>query len=267
MSSATAAKDTSEGTAVILGASGAVGKPLLSLLVGETSPYSTVYSFARRAHPSPPTVSSHVQYHEVLVDFEKIYNNDDTETAKLSSSLPSAPQAVFITMGTTRAAAGGMANFEKIDRGYVLSAAKALLQPEAQTTMLYCSSSGGNSSSFFPYLKSKGLTEEGLANLYAKTVIVKPGYLQNANRPETRTMEAAAAPLMNLLSRFSGSIQAPVTDVAKAMLKAAQLGPEGLKKDGTGKVVDKGFKLEDEGKRDDVVTVDNASVLKLARLV
>ncbi len=74
-------------------------RPSTRLLVG--APFST------------PTVLSHVQYHEVLVDFEKNYNNDDTETAKLSSSLPSAPKAVFITMGTTRAAAGGMADLRK----------------------------------------------------------------------------------------------------------------------------------------------------------
>ena len=79
--STTMAKDS---TAVILGASGAVGKPLLSLLVSESSPYSTVYSVARRAHPSLPTVASGKEFKEIIVDFEKVYTGDAEETNKLS---------------------------------------------------------------------------------------------------------------------------------------------------------------------------------------
>lgn len=70
-------------------------------------------------------------------------------------------------MGTTRAAAGSADNFVKIDREYVLAAAKAALTDEKATMqrLLYCSSAGANSSSFFLYPKSKGLTEEGLGEL------------------------------------------------------------------------------------------------------
>ncbi|CBQ70410.1 conserved hypothetical protein [Sporisorium reilianum SRZ2] len=263
MTSNVAAKAGGEGTAVILGASGAVGKPLLSLLVSESSPYSTVYSFARRPHPSPPTVSPNVEFHEILVDFDKIHNGDATETAKLSSIPPAS--AVYITMGTTRAAAGSMAAFEKIDRGYVLSSARALFHATSPATLIYCSSGSSSSSSFFPYLKSKGLTEEGLASIFPHTILMRPGFLKNAQRPESRIMERLAEPIVGLLGKVSDNIEAPVSDVAKAMVKAALLGPQKLKSDGLGEAPAKSFKLEEGRSGDGVAVVGNPAVLKLAK--
>ncbi|EST06383.1 NAD(P)-binding domain protein [Kalmanozyma brasiliensis GHG001] len=240
-------------TAVILGASGAVGKHLLSELLSSSSPYKTVYSFARRAHPSPPPTS--IQFREVLVDFDKVYNGDSTETAKLSSI--DAASAVYITMGTTRAAAGGMEAFERIDRGYVLAAAKALAGKAE--SVVYCSSGGSSSSSLFPYLKSKGLTEEGLAQLYGKTVIMRPGYLANAERPGTRILEKTFEPIMGLMSKFSTSVQADVRDVAKAMLKAGMEGPTALKERGLAS--DAGAKYGDG----QAVVLGNAAIVKIAK--
>lgn len=246
-----------------LGASGAVGKPLLSLLVSDSSPYSTVYSFARRPHPSPPAASPNVEFKEIIVDFEKIHNGDATETAKLSSIPPAS--AVYITMGTTRAAAGSMAAFEKIDRGYVLSSARALFHATSPATLVYCSSGSSSSSSLFPYLKSKGLTEEGLANIYPNTILMRPGFLKDAQRPESRIMERLFEPIMGLLGKVSDSIEAPVTDVAKAMLRAAQLGPQALKSQHLGESPAKTFKLEEGRSSDGVVVVSNPAVLKLAK--
>ena len=242
-----------------------MGKPLLSLIVSESSPYSTVYSVARRPHPSPPAVSPNVGFQEILVDFDKLHSGDSTELAKLSSIPPAS--AVYITMGTTRAAAGSMAAFEKIDRGYVLSSAKALFHSASPATLIYCSSGSSSSSSLFPYLKSKGLTEEGLAAIYPNTIIMRPGFLQNAQRPETRIMERLAEPLMGLLAKVSDSIQAPVDDVAKAMVKAAQIGPEVLKSKGLGQAPAKSFKLEEARQAADrgVVIVGNPELLKLAK--
>lgn len=246
-----------------LGASGAVGKALLSLLVSDNSPYSTVYSFARRPHPSPPAVSPNVTFSEILVDFEKLNSGDTSESSKLTSIPPAS--SIFITMGTTRAAAGSMAAFEKIDREYVLSSASALRKPDANQTLLYCSSSGSSSSSVFPYLKSKGLTEQGLANLYPTTVIMKPGYLANAQRAGTRIMEKVAEPFVGLMAKFSDSVQADVREVAKAMVKAAQMGPEELKSRGLGVGPGEAFKVDEGKSKERVVVVGNPSVLKLAK--
>lgn len=163
-------------------------------------------------------------------------------------------------MGTTRAAAGSIKAFELIDREYVLSSARALTQPAANATLVYCSSGGASSSSLLPYLKSKGLTEEGLAQLYPKTVIMRPGYLANAERPGTRILEKLSEPIVALMAKFSSSVQAPVSHVARAMVRAAQLGPDGLKEKGAGQVPGSGFRGGDG-----VAVVGNADVLKLAK--
>lgn len=246
-----------------LGASGAVGKQLVHLLVSDWSPYSAVYSFARRPHPSPPAVSPNVTFQEILVDFDALHSGSTTESSKLSSIPPAS--AVFVTMGTTRAAAGSMQAFEKIDRGYVISAARALRKPDLSQTIIYCSSSGGSSSSMFPYLKSKGLTEEALADLYPEAIIMKPGYLANAQREETRIVERLSAPVFDLLAKVSDSIRAPVDQVAKAMVQAAQLGVDELRAKAFGTDPGESFNLENGKTRDRVAVVGNASILKLAK--
>ncbi|SPO24865.1 uncharacterized protein UTRI_01370_B [Ustilago trichophora] len=261
--STTAVSSGAEGTAVILGASGAVGKPLLSLLVSDKSPYSTVYSFARRPHPSPPIVASNIEYKEILVDFEKLHTGDATETAKFSS-IPAA-NAIFITMGTTRAAAGSMSAFERIDRGYVLSAAQALLNPTKQSTLVYCSSGSSSSTSWFPYLKSKGLTEEALANLYQQCIIVRPAFLQNANRPQTRLLERLFEPVVSLASNFTDSAAVPVSTVAHAIVEAAKLGPKQLKQMRLAQNPPNAFKLEHAKSSNETVIVQNPAVLKLGK--
>lgn len=98
----------------------------------------------------------------------------------------------FATVGTTRALAGSAANFVRIDREYVLAAAKAAMTDKADENqrVIYCSSSGSNSKSSFLYMQSKGLTEEGLAGLgYSDCILFKPAYLAGANRERTRYAE------------------------------------------------------------------------------
>jgi oxidoreductase len=135
--------------------------------------------------------------------------------------------AVVICLGTTRAAAGGMEQFVKIDREYVLAAAKAGRVPGKEQRLVYCSvrplllerrfartnpladwlggcqANGASSSSLIPYSTSKGLTEEGLAALGYETIIFRPGMLNvPGGRAEHRLLESIAmsAP-PSLLSR------------------------------------------------------------------
>lgn len=116
-------------------------------------------------------------------------------------------------MGTTRAQAGSASNFVMIDREYVLAAAKAaLLETQSSSQRLvYCSSAGANSASMLPYLKSKGLTEEGLGEWgfqkckferkadmypnetvklgYSDCILFRPAFLSGAQRSRTKVVE------------------------------------------------------------------------------
>lgn len=68
------------------------------------------------------------------------------------------------TVGTTRAQAGSAQAFSKIDREYVIAAARAALVQDTSNKqkVLYCSAPLANSKSKFLYTQSKGMTEEGL---------------------------------------------------------------------------------------------------------
>lgn len=149
-------------TALLLGATGAVGKVLLGDLL-RSSHYGKVHAFVRRPFKAQSAYKDEDKLVEHIVDFDKLVDTD--EGAQAFKEVKA--NTVFITLGTTRAQAGSATQFERIDREYVLKSAKAALldNEDAQRLgqrVLYCSSMGATSSSPLLYPKSKGLTEEGL---------------------------------------------------------------------------------------------------------
>ena len=84
----------------------------------------------------------------------------------------------FITaFGTTRAKAGGMDGFRKIDYGTNYEAAKAA-KAAGVSTFVLVSLAGALQGSLFPYLDSKGKLEDDIIALkFPKTVILRPGAL------------------------------------------------------------------------------------------
>lgn len=244
-----------------LGATGAVGKPLLATLLNDSS-YTSVYSFVRRQTDPPASIAPGKQFNEVQLDFEKLLSGDDAEKSKLSSV---DADAIFITLGTTRAQAGSAAAFEKIDRDYVVSAARAAKPTGKAATVVYCSSKMASSGASFLYPKSKGLTEEALAGIFEKTIIMRPGYLGNAQRPQTRILEKMSAPMFSLLATVSSGMVAPVQSVAKVMVKAAELGPAHLREQKLASALSKTFNLPDAAKSHTVAIIENAEILTMAR--
>ncbi|KAK4693814.1 oxidoreductase, partial [Phenoliferia sp. Uapishka_3] len=177
---------------LLLGSTGAVGsQTILSLL--SSSSYSSVHALGRR----PPTLPATTPNLSKLttapnISFEDLLNGDKAEEKKLRDV---EADVVLITLGTTRAAAGGMEKFVRIDREYVSAAAKAARVEGKDQRVVYCSSGGASSTSLFPYTKSKGLTEEGLAELgYKECIIFRPGMLiVPGGRGEHRLVESMAA--------------------------------------------------------------------------
>ncbi|TDL26625.1 hypothetical protein BD410DRAFT_783713 [Rickenella mellea] len=209
-------------SALILGATGATGKHLLRNLLASPH-FSRVGEYGRRVTPAdqlggeiPPKLV------QKTVDFEKIGEAGLAEGKW---------DVVFVTLGTTRKAAGSAEAFEKIDREYVINSARAAKSndPSHSQRIVYCSSGGANASSSMLYMRSKGLTENGLAALgYADTIVFRPGYLKNAERGGSRLAETVLAPVMNALSLVSSSLQIDVEVLAKGMRLAGQLGSSAL---------------------------------------
>jgi len=208
-------------SALLFGATGQVGQKLLSTLLGSAY-YAKVGEYGRKVTAADAIGAGKDKLQQGTVDFEKIGSGD----------LGGQPwDSVFISLGTTRAAAGSAAAFEKIDREYVVNAARAAKSPDAQNTqkLLYVSSTGANSSSSFLYPKSKGMTEEALARLgYSDTIVFRPGFLAGTNRPNHRLAESLFGGFTHLASYFSNSVQIDIGVLARAIVTASRLGSDGL---------------------------------------
>ncbi|VDC05170.1 unnamed protein product [Peniophora sp. CBMAI 1063] len=203
-------------TAVVFGATGATGRNVLRELL-ESPAYSKVLEAGRRVTPldSLPAGAKDKLVQQT-VDFEKL------DAEKLQGY-----DHVYITLGTSRKAAGGAEAFERIDREYVLNAAKAAKTPGSTTQrLLYCSSVGSNPHSHFLYTRSKGLTEQGLADLgYAETFIFRPATLV---RHEPRLVERVLVPVLSVPSLFTDTLMIQVEQVARAMRTAGLRGASAL---------------------------------------
>ncbi|EPQ52692.1 hypothetical protein GLOTRDRAFT_16179, partial [Gloeophyllum trabeum ATCC 11539] len=208
-------------SALLLGATGATGKHLLRELLA-CSQYSRVGEYGRWV-TSPDDLQDKEKLEQKTIDFEKV------EEAGLREGKW---DVVYIILGTTRAKAGNSAAFERIDRDYVVNAARAAKSNDPQHTqrLVYLSSNGASPNASLLYLRSKGLTEMALASLgYEETIILRPGFLRGAERGESRPFEAVmmyvCCALLNLI-RINAGLAVPL--LAKSMRIAGESGSVAL---------------------------------------
>ncbi|KAF8902357.1 hypothetical protein CPB84DRAFT_1846301 [Gymnopilus junonius] len=247
-------------SALIIGATGQTGRHLLQNLLA--SPHFTrVGEYGRRVTPVDDITTGKDKLEQKVVDFEKLQ-----ESGLKKEKWDVLPQVVAEA-------------FEKIDREYVINAAKEARNADSSVPqrLVYLSSTGANSSSPFLYPKlvnfailcqevdlpsdfcrSKGLTEEGLASIgYSDTIIFRPGFLAGTNRSDHRLAESIFGKLTGVLSYVSSSLQINVrVYLGKAMYLAGKLGSNDLPP---------AVAATKEGKADAKFTViNNATALKLA---
>ncbi|KAM0788193.1 hypothetical protein ACM66B_001352 [Microbotryomycetes sp. NB124-2] len=241
-------------TILLLGATGETGRQALNAALASPA-VSKVYSFGRR-QPTATTADPSNKLIHTPLDFDKLLEGDSTEANKLKDVQAN---SVVIALGTTRAAAGSFEQFYKVDREFVLAAAKHARVQDKKQSLVYCSSGSASSSSPFPYLKSKGLTEEGLASLGYETILFRPGMLAvPGGRAEHRLMESIAAKVAGLVARFTNSIEIKTPILGQAMIKAAVEGVSGLSSAGLGK--------HEQLKGHDVWSLGNADAIKAGTL-
>jgi len=208
-------------SALIIGATGATGQFVLKEILSTTY-FTRVGEYGRRVTPTNdlPTVIEPVTLEQKSIDFENLGASGLKEGKW---------DVIYITLGTSRAAAGSAEAFEKIDREYVLNAAREAKSddPSHKQRLVYLSSTGANSKSSFLYPKSKGLTEEGLAAIgYDDTIIFQPGILagRNSGRIGETILGAITGPLSHI---FSGlEIKIPV--LGKSIVLAGKVGSAAL---------------------------------------
>ncbi|KAJ7173696.1 hypothetical protein C8R46DRAFT_991540 [Mycena filopes] len=204
-------------TALILGATGQTGGCLLKELLA-SSHFTHVAEFGRRTTSLDTLTTGKDKLEQKTIDFEK--PEEVLQGGKWD--------VVFITLGTAAKAAGSSEAFERIDREYVINAARAAKGDYPQR-VIYVSSASANPKSRMLYPRSKGLTEEGLAGLgYADTIIFRPGLLTDTAKPQPRIAETIAGYITPLLAYIFPNIEIKISTLAKSIAKAGQLGTAGL---------------------------------------
>jgi uncharacterized protein YbjT (DUF2867 family) len=166
-------------TAIVIGATGLVGKELVGQLLDDAR-FEQVVVLVRRA-----TGRTHAKLTEHLVDFNK-----PESWSQLVKG-----DAAFSAMGTTRAQAGSVAAQRIVDYDYQYTFAKAAKQNGVPAFALV-SSSGANASSLVAYSKMKGELERDITALsFERFYALRPGLLAG-EREKSRTGEVFAEAIL-----------------------------------------------------------------------
>lgn len=195
-------------TAIVVGATGLIGKHLVKLLL-EDDRYISVKVFVRR-----PTSIFHTKLEEEIVDFNKL---DDWKHRLTGDEL-------FSCMGSTLKKAGSQKAQYTIDFTYQYKIAEAAAANGVENYFLV-SSAGANSKSKSFYLRIKGELEEAVEQLsFKKLVIFQPSLLLG-RKEETRREEKIAEYLLSFFTKIIPQIKKyrPIEGltVAKAMQNSA----------------------------------------------
>jgi len=196
-------------TAIIIGATGMVGKQVLEHLLA-SSVYQKVIAVTRKP------ITAHEKLKNLVVDFDK-----------LTSALKDIKaDDAFCCLGTTIKQAGTKAAFHKVDYTYNFEFAHTLKQNGCQHFLLI-SALGAFPKSLVFYSRVKGLLEKDITALeFPRLSIIRPSLLLG-DREENRLGENLASRFFPLVSPFlRGGLRAvqPIhgKDVAQAMFNIAQ---------------------------------------------
>ena len=208
-------------TALLAGATGLVGRALLSLLLASKH-YRSVHVLLRR---TPPDLKAGAKLEIHQVDF-----------ARLPATFPTVDD-VFIALGTTIKIAGSEAAFRQVDFDFVVNTARAARAAGA-TRLAVVSALGADAKSRVFYNRVKGEMQIAIAQLgYESVVIAQPSMLlgdRAALGQPARSSEIWAARLISPLGWIvpKGVRPIPASAVASALLAAileAKPGPRVLK--------------------------------------
>ena len=182
-------------TAVVIGASGLIGKSLVKKLL-EDNRYKSVKVFVRRS-----INISNSKLVEHIVDFDKITDWKNKITG----------DELYSAMGTTIKKAGSKEAQYKIDVTYQYEFAKAAAENGVKSYFLV-SSSGANAKSKLFYMKIKGELEEKVKLLpFNKIRIFRPSLLLG-ERDEKRFGEKAAEKITQDCGPAFPILKKPATD-------------------------------------------------------
>ena len=199
--------------ALIIGATGATGKDLLSQLLADDT-YSEVHCFVRK-----PLTLAHPKLHTHVVDFE---------TPEVWADLLRGDVA-FSCLGTTLAAAGSKKAQWRVDYDYQYTFAEHCHQNGVPTFVLV-SAAGAKAQSKLFYNRMKGQLEDAVKALgFPRLLIFQPSILIRSN--SDRGGENFTVKVFNFLNKL-GILKRyrpmPTSVLAEKMCKKVAIAPKGI---------------------------------------
>ncbi|WP_417349528.1 NAD(P)H-binding protein [Ferrimonas sp.] len=174
-------------TAVVIGATGVVGRALVDLLSRHPK-IQQVRTLTRRPAPhASPKVENRVIDFDHLSQFAELMKGD----------------LLFSCLGTTRKQAGSIKAQRKVDYSYQWRVAE-LAAEQGVGHYLLVSSSGADPSSTSPYLKMKGELEQRVRSLPFNRISIFQPSLLLGQRSDFRPGETLAALVMPALCLLPG---------------------------------------------------------------
>jgi uncharacterized protein YbjT (DUF2867 family) len=193
-------------TAIVVGATGLVGRQLTELLLKDTR-FEKVKTLVRRT-----ANISNEKLEEHIVDF------DDQDTWKKLV----AGDVLYSALGTTLRSAGSKEAQYKIDYTFQFQVAKVAAANDVKEYVLVSAANSNPGSKIF-YSRMKGELERDIKKLPFETIhIIRPGMLAG-HRDEARTGEIVVGAIANVISYVPGLAKLkPIQghDVARAMINA-----------------------------------------------
>ncbi|WP_332030506.1 NAD(P)H-binding protein [Kaistella sp.] len=201
--------------ALVIGATGATGKDLVSQLLTDKG-YDEVNVFVRR-----PLAVENPKLKTHIVNFDKPEEWKDLVKGDVA----------FSCLGTTLKAAGSKEAQRKVDYDYQYNFAKAAKENEVEDYILV-SSYGANPKSKLFYSRMKGELEQSIKDLhFNKLTIFQPGMLER--RDSERTGEVLGGKIIKFANKFGVLTQQkplPTEVLAKAMINSSKIKSYGYSK-------------------------------------
>ena len=201
--------------ALVIGATGATGKDLVSQLLTDKG-YDEVNVFVRR-----PLAVENPKLKTHIVNFDKPDEWKDLVKGDVA----------FSCLGTTLKTAGSKEAQRKVDYDYQYNFAKAAKENEVEDYILV-SSYGANPKSKIFYSRMKGELEQSIKALhFNKLMIFQPGMLER--KDSERTGEVLGGKIIKFANKFGVLTQQkplPTEVLAKAMINSSKIKSYGYSK-------------------------------------
>ncbi|KAG8895306.1 Protein fmp52, mitochondrial [Tulasnella sp. 403] len=205
---------------LLLGATGFLGKNVLPALLASNK-FDRVIEAGRRVTPSE-TIQKYPGREKLV---QKVIDFENLDAANLKGENA---DVVIFTFGIAYRKAESNESYVKIEKDFVLAAAKAAKTDAKDQRLVYTSGAGANESSWFMPMRNKAQTEQGLSKLgYSDFVAFRPAEF----RDPTRTDRSLGNKVLRaFIDNVPGTtyMGVPVQDLARAFVKVAEDGSRSL---------------------------------------